>query len=686
MNRIKISLDHKSIRRFVWLVLTAFSLLGYSLQSAAGTAYHSILMQAYGTITSPPIILEEGTAGSSAIYTNSTSAKVSVTVPKANNTENYVDIDTSNVDNSADKGTHGNFSAQQYGPDSILDSLTEQGLPSPDSGSKYAVTGSASEITGAPDQTFAALTKNQYCEVTDYEGGTGVITQVYFNITYYGTVSGTLAWAYQLDGGGWNSIEDLPEGGNATSPLTRTYNATNLRTSWTWSNLNTTDLQFQNNDDAGPEDAFVDAIYVTIVAVIYEIDLEVQWTTSDYDETCEEVAINIERENSHSLDATGGYMIVGDGNVDWGSTTGTISFWVKMDSTVQGRFWGQNGDMETSWSGTNLLLDWGGTGSMTSAYSFSADTWCFVAIVWDETNDDLLLYIGDENNPPSLDANSLSGTWTSTTPSPTENRFLNGLDGDEPVDGHGDELRYWNVARNLTQLQSDYDVELTGSESNLRSYFKLNGNFDDVGPDNNDGSGTVSYSFSSDTPFDQEDIQVDVWNGSTWQNLFTNLTNGWNNASVSSYLASSNLTIRFKGGNETSDKVQDTWYVDTNILHTWTPVETTYDYVLRVNNTVPDLWKIRLKAYDDSDVNRLENCTIYFHNSTDGTSSQIVIETGAFVNETGAWYDLGSFETIYIAVTVEANSTGTSYVNVYLEILTLNTTTYAQYIITFEIT
>ncbi len=686
MNRIKISLDHKSIRRFVWLVLTAFFLLGYSLQSAAGTAYHSILMQAYGTITSPPIILEEGTAGSSAIYTNSTSAKVSVTVPKANNTENYVDIDTSNVDNSADKGTHGNFSAQQYGPDSILDSLTEQGLPSPDSGSKYAVTGSASEITGAPDQTFAALTKNQYCEVTDYEGGTGVITQVYFNITYYGTVSGTLAWAYQLDGGGWNSIEDLPEGGNATSPLTRTYNATNLRTSWTWSNLNTTDLQFQNNDDAGPEDAFVDAIYVTIVAVIYEIDLEVQWTTSDYDETCEEVAINIERENSHSLDATGGYMIVGDGNVDWGSTTGTISFWVKMDSTVQGRFWGQNGDMETSWSGTNLLLDWGGTGSMTSAYSFSADTWCFVAIVWDETNDDLLLYIGDENNPPSLDANSLSGTWTSTTPSPTENRFLNGLDGDEPVDGHGDELRYWNVARNLTQLQSDYDVELTGSESNLRSYFKLNGNFDDVGPDNNDGSGTVSYSFSSDTPFDQEDIQVDVWNGSTWQNLFTNLTNGWNNASVSSYLASSNLTIRFKGGNETSDKVQDTWYVDTNILHTWTPVETTYDYVLRVNNTVPDLWKIRLKAYDDSDVNRLENCTIYFHNSTDGTSSQIVIETGAFVNETGAWYDLGSLETIYIAVTVEANSTGTSYVNVYLEILTLNTTTYAQYIITFEIT
>ena len=43
--------------------------------------------------------------------------------------------------------------------------------------------------------------------------------------------------------------------------------------------------------------------------------------------------------NGLSLDATGGHMIVGDGSADWGSAEGTISFWVKMDSTVQGRFW-----------------------------------------------------------------------------------------------------------------------------------------------------------------------------------------------------------------------------------------------------------------------------------------------------------------------------------------------------------
>ncbi len=37
----------------------------------------------------------------------------------------YVDNDVSNVDSSPDKGTHSNFTAQQYGPDGINDMLTE---------------------------------------------------------------------------------------------------------------------------------------------------------------------------------------------------------------------------------------------------------------------------------------------------------------------------------------------------------------------------------------------------------------------------------------------------------------------------------------------------------------------------------------------------------------------------------
>ena len=304
----------------------------------------------------------------------------------------------------------------------------------------------------------------------------------------------------------------------------------------------------------------------------YELDLEIQWTNADYDETNEELCIYAyEGNNTKSLDATGGYMIVGDGTPDWGSTTGTISFWIQWD-TVANRPWGQHDNMETRFSGTNLVIDWGAAGSIISSTSFAAGKWYFIAIIWDENTDDLYLYVGDQDNPPAQD--TYNNAWTSTvsTVGVTQNNFMASKGGVEPTDGHGDDLRYWNIDRTLTEIQSDYNTELTGSETNLRSYFKLNNNFDDIGPDNNDGSGSGSYSFSSDVPFGTpptENIRVDVWNGTAWQNVFTNLTNGWNNVSVSSYLDSSTFTIRFRGGNESGDTIQNSWDIDVTMLHVW---------------------------------------------------------------------------------------------------------------------
>jgi hypothetical protein len=72
-----------------------------------------------------------------------------------------------------------------------------------------------------------------------------------------------------------------------------------------------------------------------------------------------------------------------------------------------------------------------------------------------------------------------------------------------------------------------------------------------------------------------ENLQVDVWDGSTWENLLVDLSSGWNNISVSSYLDSPTFTIRFKGGDETSDAVQDSWNIDATLLHVW-PAEDLY--------------------------------------------------------------------------------------------------------------
>jgi hypothetical protein len=370
------------------------------------------------------------------------------------------------------------------------------------------------------------------------------------------------------NGTGWETVlTDLTSGWNNVSITD-------------WLTANTFTIRFGDGTkmgDSSPDTWYIDVALVHVWNENFNLDLEVQWTSADYSEANEELCIYYneasQSNNSHSLDATGGYMVVGDGTPDWGSTAGTISFWGKMDSTVQGRFWGQNGDMETRWSGTNLVLDWGSDTTMTSATSFSADTWYFIAIVWDESSSNLFLYVGDETNAPTLDANSLSGTWASTTPASTENRFMNGLGASEPVDGHGDDLRYWNVARSQAELQSDYNIELTGSETNLRSYFKLNNDFDDIGPDNNDGSGSGSYSFSTDVPFtasSSENLKIDVWNGASWQNVIASLNSGWNNVSVSTYLVSSTFTIRFKGTAETVDAIQDNWEIDATLLHVWT--------------------------------------------------------------------------------------------------------------------
>lgn len=67
-----------------------------------------------------------------------------------------------------------------------------------------------------------------------------------------------------------------------------------------------------------------------------------------------------------------------------------------------------------------------------------------------------------------------------------------------------------------------------------------------------------------------ENIRVDVWNGSGWENLFNDLISGWSNVSVSPYLDSSIFTIRFKGDTETLDTTRDAWELDVVLIHVWT--------------------------------------------------------------------------------------------------------------------
>ena len=155
----------------------------------------------------------------------------------------------------------------------------------------------------------------------------------------------------------------------------------------------------------------------------------------------------------------------------------------------------------------------------------------------------------------------------------------------------------------------------------MKSYFKLNNNFDDVGPNNDDGSASGSYSFSTDVPFsaqtnynldlevqwtnlvydlsneelciyggtmDTENIKVEVWNvsSSSWDTLFNDLSsNSWNNISIVDWLTDETFTIRFKGFTEASDTNQDQWNIDTALIHTWSDESYGYELDLEVSWT-----------------------------------------------------------------------------------------------------
>jgi hypothetical protein len=112
----------------------------------------------------------------------------------------------------------------------------------------------------------------------------------------------------------------------------------------------------------------------------------------------------------------------------------------------------------------------------------------------------------------------------------------------------------------------------------------------------------------------------------------------------------------------------------------------TYDYVLKIVNNVSDAWKIRLNAYSQNNIGRLNNCAINFYNSTYNISQQIIIANGNYTQQTGTWYDLKSSAMVYISMTLQASDSQVSQIFVYLGILTPNRTTYAQYVLTFEIT
>jgi hypothetical protein len=243
----------------------------------------------------------------------------------------------------------------------------------------------------------------------------------------------------------------------------------------------------------------------------------------------------------------------------------------------------------------------------------------------------------------------------------------------------------WTGEERVTQLY----VEVTYEKPNA---YKVDTEFEFSGMPT-DPPAKLNFTIVSEYDTDSILVTIGIWDYTlnSWNNTYQYTSTGAANEThtiilvtdAGNHTSNGYAKIHIEGEKTTSTQFQQR-INQIRLDYTYGATQA-YDYVLRVTNAVTDSWEIRLKKYADSNITRLQNCTIYFHNATDGNSTQIAIENGTYNQTEGPWYDLTALETIYIAMAAEAASTGTSYIHAYLEIRSPNTTTYAQYIITFQI-
>jgi hypothetical protein len=164
-----------------------------------------------------------------------------------------------------------------------------------------------------------------------------------------------------------------------------------------------------------------------------------------------------------------------------------------------------------------------------------------------------------------------SGTYTIDSSNDGSDLLVSFNDVAEPNDGEWT----WNDINNLEIRQvgspngppDSVDMatdEVWGEVSTYAQELDLEVQFTDVNYDLDNEELCIYAGSIAD-----EDLQVDVWHNSSWNNLFPSLSSGWNNASVSSYLESPTFTIRFKETEVAGDSVQSSWNIDVALLNLW---------------------------------------------------------------------------------------------------------------------
>jgi len=210
----------------------------------------------------------------------------------------YVNTNLSNEDSSADKGTHSAFAAQKYGPDTIMDKLTEVNT----SGSEQWIS-----PTGYEDPQGAW----QY-ETNSYDDNTNTYASIavpanswsgYIELTHSAINCDNIRyWVYRQD-----YYVDMLEVDIYDGAWVNVYSGSGTWQQWanvSFSETSVTGMRFRFHNNHSWQSRSVrlyEADFLQVPPDNYELDLEIQWTHADFDEANEELCIYLASSSGEGL-------------------------------------------------------------------------------------------------------------------------------------------------------------------------------------------------------------------------------------------------------------------------------------------------------------------------------------------------------------------------------------------------
>lgn len=673
------------IRNAVLGAVALLLLTNILLQSVVGATYLSLLTHFTATIVSPSVILQEGTAGNSTVYANSTSAKVGTVAPAPVPTYNA-------TSSSITTGSYvsGTVPASIQTVDNsyfIVRSAATATSTTAYNPSDYNLLGSTTLVSG----TTADLASNNSVYMTFRSYATATSAQPLYAHNESTTIGGASYYLLKTSSADSTGSEFSADAGSTGRKLMGKFvyqlaGVSSIPAS-TWTIYYRAYKGHQN------------------VAAHGDVDILVRMSNGTIRST---IATDV----ANSSAIANSYSTV-SGTYSWAAYTVVnqtdyleIDYYIEVTTVKSGYFVYLRIDDNTlaiadQTRTSNVTLPSEYTSEVEFTGSSNTQTWN--QLVW-----------------------TIDSSWTADSVTVTI-QVYNYTSGAYPTSGNGydtytsstantDQTRNQTIMTNPTHFQDGsgtWRIKLKGVKSTT-TQFDFTADWIEFKPSHYiEYTASTEFLFSSmtkNTPtqinftvVSEYDIAgvsatIQVWNYSSsayvtsGEAYLTYASSGSNETKLLSinidpqiYTSDGNARIRITGNLTTTTQYQQRAN-QVKLVYSYSSTSN-YNYVLKMVNQVSDTWKIRLKAYSQSNIGRLNNCTIYFRNASDGTSRQIYIENGVYVNQTGSWYDLpASPAERYIAMTLEANTSEMSLVYVYLEILVPDKTTYARYVITFEIT